>query len=54
LRWPITEKQYSHLLVHGSQHAQGYEHEANERNALEIEALEVLLMESLGYGNPYE
>jgi len=48
------EEHYAHLLVHGTLHAQGYEHETNEKDALEMEALEVLLMESLGYGNPYE
>ena len=48
------EEHYAHLLVHGALHAQGYEHETNEADALEMEALEVLLMEALGYGNPYE
>jgi probable rRNA maturation factor len=47
------EEHYAHLLVHGTLHAQGYEHETNERDALEMEALEVLLMEAMGYGNPY-
>ena len=44
---------YAHLLVHGTLHAQGYDHETNERDALEMEALEVLLMASLGFANPY-
>jgi len=48
------EQYYAHLLVHGTLHAQGYEHETNERDALEMEALEVLLMGALGYENPYE
>jgi len=48
------EEHYAHLLVHGTLHAQGYEHETNERDALEMEALEVLLMGSLGYANPYD
>ena len=48
------EEHYAHLLVHGTLHAQGYEHETNELDALEMEALEVLLMEAMGYGNPYE
>jgi probable rRNA maturation factor len=47
------EEHYAHLLVHGTLHAQGYEHETHERDALEMEALEVLLMEGMGYGNPY-
>lgn len=48
------EEHYAHLLVHGTLHAQGYEHETDERDALEMEALEVLLMAALAYGNPYE
>jgi probable rRNA maturation factor len=47
------EEHYAHLLVHGTLHAQGYDHETNERDALEMEALEVLLLGSLGFRNPY-
>ena len=47
------EQHYAHLLVHGTLHAQGYEHETNERDALEMEALEVLLLGALGYADPY-
>ncbi|NMM11634.1 MAG: rRNA maturation RNase YbeY [Polaromonas sp.] len=44
---------YAHLLVHGTLHAQGYDHETNEREALEMEALEILLLSELGFDNPY-
>jgi len=44
---------YAHLLVHGALHAQGYDHETGERDALEMEALEILLLASLGFENPY-
>ena len=47
------EEHYAHLLVHGALHAQGYDHETNERDALEMEALEILLLGSLGFRNPY-
>ena len=47
------EAHWAHLIIHGVLHAQSYDHEANERDALEMEALEVLLMQSLGYPNPY-
>ena len=47
------EAHYAHLLVHGTLHAQGYDHETGERQALEMEALEVLLLGALGYPNPY-
>jgi len=44
---------YAHLLVHGTLHAQGWDHETSERDALEMEALEILLLGSLGLDNPY-
>jgi probable rRNA maturation factor len=44
---------YTHLLVHAALHAQGYEHETNERDALEMEALEILMLGALGIANPY-
>ena len=44
---------YAHLLVHGTLHACGYDHETNARDALEMEALEIFLMHSLGFDNPY-
>jgi probable rRNA maturation factor len=44
---------YAHLLIHGALHAQGYDHEAGEREALEMETLEILLLASLGFENPY-
>ncbi|ROZ77712.1 rRNA maturation RNase YbeY [Ramlibacter sp. WS9] len=47
------EEHYAHLLVHGALHAQGYDHETNERDALEMETLEILLLGSLGFKNPY-
>ncbi|HSV78400.1 MAG TPA: rRNA maturation RNase YbeY [Ramlibacter sp.] len=47
------EEHYAHLLVHGTLHAQGYDHELGEREALEMEALEILLLGALGYRDPY-
>jgi probable rRNA maturation factor len=44
---------YAHLLVHGTLHAQGWDHETGECDALEMEALEILLLGSLGFDNPY-
>ena len=44
---------YTHLLVHAALHAQGYEHETNQRDALEMESLEILLLGALGVANPY-
>jgi probable rRNA maturation factor len=44
---------YAHLLVHGALHAQGYDHETDEVEALEMETLEILLLSALGFANPY-
>ena len=44
---------YAHLLVHGALHAQGYDHETSESDAIEMETLEMLIMVSLGLPCPY-
>jgi probable rRNA maturation factor len=44
---------YAHLLIHGALHAQGYDHETSEADAIEMETLEMFLMASLGLPCPY-
>lgn len=44
---------YAHLLVHGCLHAQGYDHELGQAEAEEMEALEIQIMQKLGFDNPY-
>jgi len=43
---------YAHLLVHGTLHAQGYDHEVEEE-AQAMEALESQILIALGYADPY-
>ena len=44
---------YAHLLVHGTLHAQGWDHETSEADAEEMEAYEVVILAGLGLKNPY-
>ena len=44
---------YAHLLIHGALHAQGYDHETPEADAIEMETLEMFIMASLGLPCPY-
>lgn len=44
---------YAHLLVHGTLHAQGYDHETGRKNARLMEAREIEILERLGFDNPY-
>ncbi|GGD57884.1 rRNA maturation RNase YbeY [Caballeronia grimmiae] len=43
---------YAHLIVHGTLHAQGYDHEV-ESEAQEMESIEADIMQSLGFSDPY-
>jgi probable rRNA maturation factor len=60
---PVVEKEaseqnkplaahYAHLIVHGTLHAQGYDHE-DETEAEEMEAIETGIMKDLGFTDPY-
>ena len=44
---------YAHLLVHGTLHAQGWDHETSEQDAEEMEAYEIAILGGLGVKNPY-
>lgn len=47
------EEHYAHLLVHGTLHAQGWDHEAGEQDAQEMEAYETAILRELGFADPY-
>ena len=60
---PVVEKEarkqkidlvahYAHLLVHGTLHAQGYDHEVDDEAAC-MEARETAVLAGLGFDDPY-
>ena len=46
------EAHYAHLLVHGTLHAQGHDHEADD-DAEAMEARESAIVMALGFADPY-
>ena len=48
----LVNAHWAHLVVHGMLHLQGLDHE-NEVDADKMEALEIKILSTLGYGNPY-
>jgi len=46
------EAHYAHLVVHGALHAQGWDHE-QAAEARRMEALEVQVLQGLGFADPY-
>jgi probable rRNA maturation factor len=47
-----AEAHYAHLVVHGSLHLQGYDHE-RAREARRMERLETRILGQLGFADPY-
>jgi probable rRNA maturation factor len=44
---------FMHMLVHGTLHLLGYDHELSDEDAEEMEALEIEILAKLGLENPY-
>lgn len=44
---------FAHLVVHGLLHLQGYDHETGEQDAIEMEQRERIVLQSLGFDDPY-
>ena len=52
LRVPVANH-YAHLLVHGTLHAQGWDHETSDEDAEAMEARESEILLGLGLKDPY-
>ncbi len=48
----LLKAHLAHLIVHGCLHAQGHDHEV-EGDAKKMEALEIQILQKLGFANPY-
>lgn len=44
---------YAHLLIHGTLHAQGWDHETCVADAEAMEACEIAILKKMGFANPY-
>lgn len=44
---------YAHLIVHGTLHAQGWDHETSAADAQAMEARETQILAALGFDDPY-
>jgi probable rRNA maturation factor len=49
---PVTAH-WAHMVVHGTLHLAGYDHETGERDRLKMERREIAVLKSFGIGNPY-
>jgi probable rRNA maturation factor len=47
-----VEAHWAHLVVHGMLHLQGFDHQT-DADIRQMEALEIKILDTLGYNNPY-
>jgi probable rRNA maturation factor len=48
-----VEAHWAHMVVHGSLHLAGYDHETGLRERLRMERREISVLKRFGIGNPY-
>jgi probable rRNA maturation factor len=46
------EAHWAHMVVHGMLHLQGFDHQTDD-DTRQMEALEIKILDGLGYNNPY-
>ena len=51
--WPSIETHASHLVVHGTLHLLGYDHETSDADAELMEETERRALASMGISDPY-
>ena len=47
------EAHWAHMIIHGTLHLAGYDHETGDRERLRMERREIAVLRSFGIGNPY-
>ena len=47
------EAHWAHMVVHGTLHLAGYDHETGRRERLRMERREISVLKRFGIGNPY-
>ena len=48
-----VEAHWAHMIVHGTLHLAGYDHETGRRQRLRMERREISVLKRFGIGNPY-
>ncbi|MDX2164699.1 MAG: rRNA maturation RNase YbeY [Gammaproteobacteria bacterium] len=48
-----TKAEWAHLIIHGTLHLMGYDHDT-PKDAFKMESLEIKLLSQLGFDNPYK
>ena len=48
-----VEAHWAHMVVHGTLHLAGYDHETGRRERLRMERREISVLKRFGIGNPY-